>query len=68
MQKKKCPKCGAGMFCVTAHVVQGWKVDEYGEFIETIDDCVEVAHFPDDDDLWECIVCGHNAPGEDFNV
>jgi ribosomal protein S27AE len=68
MQRKKCPKCGAGVFYVSAHVIQDWEVDEYGNFINTIDDCVEVTHHPDDNDLWECVKCGCNAPGRDFNV
>ena len=67
MQKKKCPKCGSGIFYVTAHVTQDWEVDEYGNFINVVDDCVEVTHHADDDDMWECVTCGHNAPGRDFN-
>ena len=35
---KRCPKCGASTFYVTAHVTQDWKVDEHGDFIECVDD------------------------------
>ncbi len=63
---KKCPKCGNTKFNVSAHVVQEWLVDEDGDFIESIDDCVAVAHFPDNEDLWTCAECGYEAAGEEF--
>ena len=27
----------------------------------------EVMHMPDEDDIWECAMCGYNAAGSDFN-
>ena len=63
---KKCPKCKNTKFNVSAHVVQEWLVDENGSFIETTDDCVAVAHFPDNEDLWTCAECGYEAAGEEF--
>lgn len=48
-------------FATTAHVTQEWKVDDSGEFIETINDCLEVTHTPDRDDCWNCTVCGAEA-------
>ena len=68
MKRKMCPKCGSGVFYVTAHVTQDWLVDDNGDFIECVYDCVEVTHHADDDDQWECVKCGHNAPGRDFNM
>ena len=65
---KKCPKCGHDAFYVTAHVTQDWMVDCNGDFLSVIDDCVEVAHFPNDDDLWECTKCSYNDIGYKFNV
>lgn len=65
---KKCPKCGNETFYVTSHVIQDWKVDLYGDFLEVIDDCIEVTHFPKDDDLWECTKCGYNDEGSKFNI
>ena len=65
---KRCPKCGGDRFIITAHVIQDWEVDEHGNWISTVNDCVEVTHFPDDDDCWECSVCGHNDDGYNFNV
>jgi hypothetical protein len=65
---KRCPKCGSMSFCATAHVTQDWVVDENGNFISSNNDCVEVTHFPDDEDIWECNTCGFSAPGMVFNV
>lgn len=65
---KKCPKCGCETFYVSAHVVQDWKVNNDGDFLEVIDDCAMVDHFPDDEDMWECANCSYNAVGYKFNV
>ena len=65
---KKCPKCGAKTFYVTAHVTQDWKVNAYEDYVETMDDCVEVTHFANDEDLWECAGCSYSAAGSEFNV
>lgn len=56
-----CPKCGSKRFIVTAHVTQDWVVDEVGTWIATSEDCVEVTHKPDDDDVWNCANCGDEA-------
>lgn len=46
-------------FSVTAHVTQQWKVCENGEFIETLDNCIEVTHGPNAHDfIFTCIDCG----------
>lgn len=63
---KKCPKCGCTEFYVNAQVVQKWKVDASGEFIEVSDDCLEVITFPSDIDDWECVNCGYEAEGYVF--
>lgn len=65
---KKCPICGGTTFRATAHVTQDWEVDENGNFQDCIDDCLEVTHFPDDDDIWDCANCGYSAAGAKFNV
>lgn len=64
---KKCPKCGAVTFYVTAHVAECWLVDEHERYIGTID-FVDVVHRPDNDDIWECANCGYYAEGRKFNV
>lgn len=65
---KRCPKCWGRRFCVTAHVTQDWIVDGHGSFIKSNSDCVEVTHFPDDDDIWSCILCGFSDAGSVFNT
>ena len=66
--KKKCPKCGAESFCVSAHVVQDWIVDSNGTFMQEADSCVEVTHYPDDEDIWTCAKCYYSAAGKEFNT
>lgn len=66
--KYRCPKCGAESFIVTAHVAQDWKVDSMGTFLECMDECVEVTHQPDDDDMWNCANCGFSGAGREFRV
>lgn len=34
--KMICPKCGGNEFITTAHVMQDWKVDASGNYLETI--------------------------------
>lgn len=59
--KHICPKCGGKVFHATAHVTQDWEVDEWGTHSKTLNECVEVTHSPDDDDVWTCAVCGEEA-------
>ena len=61
-----CPKCGNKKFIVTAHVTQDWIVDQNGTFIRSIQECAEVTHGPDDEDIWSCSSCGYDAPGKFF--
>ena len=65
---KKCPKCGCEFFYVTAHIVEGWKVDKDGEYLKTTEQCVEVAHYPDNEDLWTCVECGYEEAGIVFEI
>ena len=57
---KKCPKCGNTKFIVTAHVTQDWLVDGDGNYLETLSECEEVTHRPDDEDVWICSKCGYD--------
>jgi len=61
-----CPKCSGKKFSATAHVCQDWMVDKYGAFIETIENCSQVIHRPNDDDVWACLDCGYDAAGGEF--
>jgi len=64
--KIKCPKDPAhNRFGVTAHVTQDWIVDECGQYVGTIKDCLEVTHYPDSEDYYHCMLCGAEAVVED---
>ncbi len=58
MSKHICPNCGGKRLATTAHVMQGWEVDEYGDFTKVLADCLEVVHRPDDGNIWTCLECG----------
>ena len=63
--KAICPKdANHKEFITTAHVVQDWKVDETGSFLEEVD-TTEITHGPNVDNTWECAVCGAEAIVED---
>ena len=66
--RKICPKCGGKEFVATFTVTQEWLLDEFGSYIETLDDCVETIYEPDDNDTWMCKSCGYEAIGKEFNV
>jgi dihydrofolate reductase len=61
-----CPKCGGRHFGVTAHITQDWVVNSQGFWEKTTEDCVEVTHRPDDNDLWSCTRCGATYPGREL--
>lgn len=48
-------------FTTTAHVMQLWKVDEKGNFVDMVDESMEVSHEPDKDNIWTCCECGTEA-------
>lgn len=64
----RCPKCGHETFYVTVQVTQGWKVDKYGSYLQTMTECEEVIHSVDTEDIWTCASCGFDAPGTKFIV
>ena len=39
------------------------ELDETGTFQKCLNDCVEVTHFPDKDDIWDCKKCGYSSAG-----
>ena len=53
-------------FEVTAHVTQDWKIDCNGTFLESLNECVEVTHYPDENDIWDCANCGFSTAGCEF--
>jgi hypothetical protein len=48
-------------FVTSATVIQDWLVDGEGNFIECVDDLVDVFHKPDVDNVWSCADCGAEA-------
>lgn len=66
MSKYRCPVCGAESFEVTAHVTQDWRIDGNGHFLQSLNECVEVTHYPDEDDIWSCAKCDFSAEGKRF--
>ena len=66
--KYRCSVCGAKSFEVTAHVTQDWKIDCNGTFLEALNECVEVTHYPDEMDIWSCSNCDFSAEGKSFLV
>lgn len=65
---KICPKCGGKRFIVTAHVAENWLVDEEGTFLEATQRGVDVVHYPDDNDVWECEKCGYISSGDGMEM
>ena len=51
----------AGAFLTTATVIEGWRVDQFGEFLDTTDGCIDVLSKPDRD-CFDCAV--DNCDGE----
>lgn len=65
---KRCPKCGGLKFDVTWHVAQDVVVDRYGDYLSTINECSEIDHEADDEDIWNCHECGYSDSGSAFEV
>lgn len=36
--------------------------------IESLNECVEVTHYPDETDIWNCANCQFSAAGSKFRV
>jgi hypothetical protein len=48
-------------FSVCAHIIQKWEVDGDSDYIDTLEDCVEVSHYPSRDNSFTCLACGAQA-------
>ena len=59
-QRMFCPYHCGNEFYATAHVIQDWKVDEQGNFLEDLG-TAETTHAPDFEDYWACVKCGSQA-------
>lgn len=65
---KRCPKCGSTRLSATAIVSQNWRLNKNGTFVKILDDMLEVQHYPNDEDTWDCDDCGYSGKGVNFNV
>ena len=45
--RRICPKCGNNIFITSAHVMQDWEVDAEGNYLDTVNGCVQVDQEPD---------------------
>lgn len=68
MAKYRCPKCRGTRFSSTAHVTQNWELDENGNFSKCLTGCIDVTHYPNDEDIWDCSECGYSAEGKKFKI
>ena len=66
--KYRGPVCRAKIFEFRAHVSPDWKIDCNGTFLEALNECVEVTHYPDEMDIWNCSNCDFSAEGKSFLV
>jgi hypothetical protein len=54
-------------FATTAHVMQDWIIDNDGNWIRTLTECVEVVHGPEKGNCFTCMakvkgeICGYEA-------
>lgn len=55
-----CPNHCNSLFATPAHVVQTWKVDALGNFVEEMS-TDGTTHGPDNGNIWECLECGAEA-------
>lgn len=59
--KAVCPKDPMhDKFLTTAHVMEEWKVDNAGNFLEVVES-LQTDHGPDPDNEWSCAICGEKA-------
>ena len=66
--KYRCPRCGAESFEATAHVTQDWRIDGNGTFLQSLNECEEVTHYPNEDDIWDCANCNYSTTGRKFRI
>lgn len=63
--RRICPKCGNNTFITSAHVMQDLEVDAEGNYLDTVNGCVQVDQDPDQDNSWSCSRCGTEAINEE---
>lgn len=58
LKKMVCPNGCDSNFSTVGHVMQEWEVNAYGEFVSVIDDCIQITHGANRDNIWTCRNCG----------
>ena len=48
-------------FTTTVHVMQEWEVDSKGEYLDVVDDFMQISSPPDIQNIWICSECGEQA-------
>ena len=49
-------------FAISAHIVQLWKVDQRGDYLDVLEDCLDVSCYPDfRGNTVECVECEEAA-------
>jgi len=62
MRLLKCPNSdNHKKFKTTAHIVQSWLVNEEVDYIETVEESLAVASYPDIENIYICSTCGAEA-------
>lgn len=60
--KKYCPHNPEHrLFVASAEVHQLWVIDENGNFVESLNNCLNIIKGPDPEMYWECLECGEEA-------
>ena len=62
--KMVCPNGCNTNFTTTGHIMQEWEVDCKGNFVSVTDECLQMTHGADFDNIWTCIVCGSEGVPE----
>ena len=57
-RKMVCPNGCNKSFFTSAHVMQEWEVDAYGNFQSVLSNCLQVTRNPDFANIWVCSKCG----------
>ena len=57
-RKMVCPNGCNANFTTTAHIMQEWEVDCYGNFVQVTDDCLQTTHEASFENIWTCTKCG----------
>lgn len=58
VRRMVCPNGCNSHFTTTGHIMQEWEVDCQGHYIQVTEECLQVTHDADFDNVWICTSCG----------